>query len=210
MASHRERTKGGKRRHNESTHSWKVAGKMKSIGSGLLKTTPNGLNCLVLTGLLTALYGLLPVWAAERVLLKYRGFSRTVAVADLATLAASGEAPENLASLLEASGQQPEQLRSLLTNSLSASPVVLDKALNSRPGEWMLAQLGTAIHPVTGEASQQALRAAIILSAADDNTLTLLEILENYPTPEVVLEGDQIQRAYNRLEAFLTPLSIFL
>jgi hypothetical protein len=64
-------------------------------------------------------------WAAERVLLNYRGFSRTVAVQDLATLAESGEAPDNLASLLNAAGQRPEQLRSLLTNSLTADPVLL-------------------------------------------------------------------------------------
>jgi hypothetical protein len=166
------------------------------------------LKTLGVTALVTILLGLQTAWAAERVLLRYRGFSRTVAVADLATLAESGEASGRLASLLEASGQRPEQLRSLLTDPLRANPLILDRALNSRPGEWMLDQLGEAIHPPAGQASRQALRAAIMLSAADDGTLTLLEILENYPTPEVVLEGDQIQRAYNRLEAFLDPLSI--
>jgi len=170
-----------------------MAGKLKGFGISIF---------------LAILCGGPPAWAAERVLLHYRGFSRTVAVQDLATLAESGEAPDNLASLLDAAGQRPEQLRSLLTNSLRADPLILDRALNSRPGEWMLDQVGEAIHPPAGQASRQALRAAIMLSAADDSRLTLLEILENYPTPEVVLEGDQIHRAYNRLEAFLAPLAI--
>ncbi len=167
------------------------------------------LKLLGMTALVTALVGLSAAEAAEQVLLRYRGFSRTVAVEDLAILAESGEAPEELASLLDAAGQQPAELRSLLVDELTASPVLLDKALNSRPGEWMLDGLGDAVHPPSGEASRQALRAAIVLSAADDNTITLLEILENYPTREVVLEVEQIQSAYNRLSALLTPLSIF-
>ena len=106
-------------------------------------------------------------------------------------------------------GQRPEELRSLLTHSIETNPRILDRALNSYPGEWVLDQLGEAIHPPAGQASRQALRSAIVLSATDDGELTLLEILENYPTPEVVLEGDNIQQAYNRLQGFLNTLSIF-
>jgi hypothetical protein len=170
----------------------------------------DAVKALGLTALLTTAVNLQPSWASERVLLRYRGFSRAVPVEDLATLAASGETPDSVDGLLETAGQSPEGLRSLLTNELSASPVVLDQALNSWPGEWMLDQLGTAIHPPSGVASRQALRSALVLSAADDNSVTLLEMLENYPTPEIVLEGDQIQTAYQRLTIFLEPLSILL
>lgn len=165
---------------------------------------------LGLTALVTMALSAQAAWGAERVLLRYRGFSRAISVADLGTLAATGEASEPVARLLESADQRPEDLRSLLTRELSADPVVLDRALNSWPGEWVLDQLGSAIHPVSGSASRQALRSALVLSAADDNRLTLLEVLENYPTPEVVLEGEKIQSAYNRLSGFLEPLSILL
>lgn len=168
------------------------------------------LHGLGLAAFLIVLSGLQPALAAERVLLKYRGFSRTVAVDDLTTLSESGETSDSLSSLLNAAGQPPEELRTLLNNSVPASPVLLDKALNSWPGEWMLDQLGEAIHSPSGGASRQALRSAIVLSATDDNQVTVLEILENYPTPEVVLEGDRIHSAYNRFAEFLAPLSIFL
>lgn len=170
----------------------------------------NRLKLLGIPSLIAVTLGCQAAEAAERVSLRYRGFSRTVAVDDLFILAESGEAPEDLASLLDAAGQEPEDLRSLLVDELTVSPVLLDKALNSSPGEWVLDGLGDAVHPPSGEASRQALRSAIVLSAADDNTITLLEVLDNYPTPEVVMEGDQIQSAYDRLSAFLAPLSIFL
>lgn len=147
--------------------------------------------------------------AAERVLLRYRGFSRTVNTADLATLANTGEAPDDLASLLRAAGQNPQSLQSWLATPISADPQLLDTTLNSWPGEWMLDQVGNAIHSASGEASRQALRSAIVLSSSDDSQITLLEVLEHYPTPEVVVEGDQIKNAYDQLSRFLNPLSIF-
>jgi hypothetical protein len=151
-----------------------------------------------------------PVSAAQRVRINYRGFSRSVPVALLETLAGTGQASGVLRGLLNQAGQNPDQLRSLLTRPLAADPVVLDRSLNSRPGEWVLDYLGQSIHTGTGQANRQALRAALVLSASDDKQITLLEVLQNYPTEEVVLEGDNIQEVYTRLANFLRPLSIFL
>lgn len=148
--------------------------------------------------------------AAENVMLRYRGFSRTVAVADLATLAETGEVPASLAGLLRQVGQPPENLKAVLNHALTADVVMLDKALNSLPGEWMLDQVGQAIRPVSGEAGRQALRAALVLSASDNGEVTLLEVLQAYPTETVVLEVDQLQATYERINTFLQPVSSIL
>lgn len=152
----------------------------------------------------------MPGNAAEKVRLKYRGFSRTVPVALLTALANTGESSGVLGGLLNQAGQDAGELRSLLIRELPADPVILDRVLNSRPGEWVLDYLGESIHTGTGEADRQALRSALVLSASDDKQITLLEVLQHYPTEEVVLEGDNIQDAVNRLASFLRPLSIFL
>ncbi|PSN80856.1 hypothetical protein C8B47_04350 [filamentous cyanobacterium CCP4] len=151
-----------------------------------------------------------PGLAAERVRLNYRGFSRTVPVVLLELLANTGEATGVLGGLLNQAGQNPGELRSLLTRPLAADAVILDRSLNSRPGEWVLDYVGQSIHTGAGVADRQALRSALVLSASDDQQITLLELLQNSPTEEVVLEGDNIQAAYNRLASFLRPLSIFL
>ncbi|MEB3313471.1 MAG: alpha/beta hydrolase [Cyanobacteriota bacterium] len=149
-------------------------------------------------------------WAAEEVMLKYRGFSRTMPVSDLATLATTGEPSQSLGALLRQAGQSPQSLQSLLTRPLTADPILLDKALNSWPGEWLLDQLGTAVHPVAPEASRQALRSALVLSASPDRQITLLEVLQTYPTTTVVLEGDLIEPAYRQLAQFLQTLDRLL
>lgn len=152
----------------------------------------------------------LSAWAADDVLLTYRGFSRTVPVSELETLAETGEAPGGLGVLLRQAGQDPQELQRLLTRQLTVNAVTLDRALNSFPGEWLLDQVGTAIRPPAGEASRQALRSALVLSATDDNQITLLEVIQNYPTQTVVVDGVQIQAAYNRLATFIRPLSRIL
>lgn len=148
--------------------------------------------------------------AAENVVLQYRGFSRTVAVSDLVTLAETGEAPTSLAGMLRQVGQQPETLQTVLSQPLMTDVVMLDKALNSLPGEWMLDQVSQAIRPVSGEASRQALRSALVAAADDDGEVTLLEVLQAYPTETVVLEVDRLQATYNRISTVLQPISRFL
>jgi len=148
--------------------------------------------------------------AAEEVVLRYRSFSRTVAIADLATLAETGEAPAGLTGLLDQVGQSPETLQTVLNHRVITDGVVLDKALNSLPGEWLLDQLGQTIRPVSGEASRQALRSALVLSASDDGELTLLEVLQTYPTETVVLEVDQVESVLARIDTLLQPLSRLL
>lgn len=147
--------------------------------------------------------------AAETVLLRYQGFGRAVPVNDLAALAHTGQAPDSVGGLLNMANEDPATLQDVLTRNLSVDPNLLDKALYSWPGEWALDQMSGAIHPPSGQASRQALRSAIVLAAAEDRQVSLMEVLEKYPTPQVVLEGDQIANAYTQLATLLTSLSIF-
>ncbi len=146
---------------------------------------------------------LAPARAATEIMLTYQGFSRNIPIADLVSLTTTGEASPSLAALLAQAGQQPEDLRSLLLHPLSTDPVILDRVLNSWPGEWVLDQLATALHPVSAVASRQALRSSLVLAATPDGQLNLIEVLQTYPTEGVVLEGDRIESAYNQLETLL-------
>ena len=137
--------------------------------------------------------------AAERVLLKYGGLNRSVSVDELTVLAETGEASSSLKALLDTAGEEPETLRRGLNEELEVSPILLDQILNSSPGEWALDQVGEAIHPPSGRASRQALRSSFVLSASDDNQVTPLEVIQNYPTTEVQVEADRLQDTYGQV-----------
>ncbi len=66
----------------------------------------------------------------------------------------------------------------------------------------MLDKLSEAIHTPRGGADRQALRSALVLSAADDGQVSLLEIIQKYPTQDVYVETDRVVSAYNQLSKF--------
>lgn len=137
--------------------------------------------------------------AAEQVVLKYRAHERSVPVADLTRLAETGETTRQLNLYLRTAGYDAAEMQELLNREVEMDVVLLDSILNSFVGNYALDQVGKAIYPPSQRADRQALRAAIILSAADDNTVTLLEILQNYPTPEVHVDGNELANAYQTL-----------
>lgn len=144
--------------------------------------------------------------AAERVVLKYKILRESVSVPELTTFAQTGEASPDLQRYLRLSGQRPETVRQTLTRPIKVDPVLLDRVLNNPLGNEVLDQLGQAIQTPKGGAERQALRAALTLSASGDGTITLLEILQNYPTQEVIVDGDRIEGAYRRLNEFVDRL----
>ena len=137
--------------------------------------------------------------AAERVVLKYGWFQRSVAVSDLSTLAETGEASSELRSYLRLAGQSPARLRRDLNRDVDVNPVTLDRLLNTPLGDAALDQITPAIHTESGTADRQALRAALVLAASEDENISIIEVLEEYPTSEVYLDGDRIVDAYRQI-----------
>ncbi|MGA7934228.1 MAG: alpha/beta hydrolase [Kovacikia sp.] len=139
--------------------------------------------------------------AAERVVLKYGIFQQSVPVADLTTFAQTGEMTSSLEGY-KIADQESQKVRNALTKEVKMDVLLLDRGLNNPLGEALLDTLGEAIHTPTGDANRQALRAALVLAASNDGKVSLLEIIQKYPTKDVYVEGDRVIDAYNRLSKF--------
>ncbi|TVQ20077.1 MAG: alpha/beta hydrolase [Leptolyngbya sp. DLM2.Bin15] len=147
-------------------------------------------SCLVLG------WGMPAAIAAERIVFRYAGFERSLSVQELTTFAETGELSSNLAHYANRTDKDPDDLRRALVRPIPMRLVFLDAALNSWVGEMLLDRVGQTIHTSSGEANQQALRAALILSASDDDAITLLEVIQNYPTEEVYVDGENLLTTY--------------
>ncbi len=149
------------------------------------------------------------VIAAEQVVLKYRIFRESLSVPELTTFAQTGKLSSSLRVNLALARQNPQQMRQYLTQPVKVDPVLLDRVLNSKIGNFLLDEMSQTIHTPSRRADRQALRSALILSASRDRQLTLLEIIQNYPTSDVEVEGDRLEATYRqlrRLEATLENL----
>ncbi|MDF5725514.1 MAG: alpha/beta hydrolase [Rhizonema sp. PD37] len=148
--------------------------------------------------------------AAEKIVFKYGIFHATVPVSELTTLAETGEVSLRLNFFLSQAHKDPQTVRNTLRKEVTASPVLLDRALNNPIGEFLLDQIGQTIHTPSDQANQQALRSAVVLSAQQDNKLSLIEILQNYPNQEVDVEGKRLADTYNQLSLLAERLQNLL
>mgnify|MGYP001104854875 CR=1 FL=1 len=130
--------------------------------------------------------------AAERVIITLGGLSRSFDVADLRNFAETGEQTPNLRFIFNVADQNPDDVQAIFNEELPVSLRTIDSITYSLPGEYALFQLGRRFSTRSGDANIQALRAGLILSASDDNQVSLIEFLENYPTDALYVDGLQL------------------
>jgi Alpha/beta hydrolase of unknown function (DUF1400) len=137
--------------------------------------------------------------AAQKVVLKYSAIRMTLPVAELKNFAETGKMSPALEMLLGSAKKDPETVRRSLNQPLKVNQKLLEQALNSQIGETILDEVSQVIRTPSGNEHRQALASALLLSAKDDDRITLLEAIENYPAPEVSVEGDKLVEAYGKL-----------
>jgi hypothetical protein len=139
--------------------------------------------------------------ASQQIVLKYKIFQRSLPVQDLTTLSETGGVSKKLQYYIDKTHQDPEKVRQTLTQNVEIDPVTLDRVLNSPAGDALLDQLSKYIYTPSHRDDRQALRAALSLSASNDRQINLLEIMQNYPTPRVYLDGERLLDAYQDLKS---------
>ncbi len=143
-----------------------------------------------------------PAVAAQKVIVKAGMFRVSVPVSQLEYFAETGEVTSSLSEIVKATKQDPQVVRHALTREVPVDFLLLDRALNHPLGELLLDKLGEVVHTPSNQANRQALRSAVVLSAAADSKISLLEVIQNYPTSEVEVEGDRIIEAAEQLRRF--------
>ena len=154
---------------------------------------------LVLIASASILFSSTSTIAAERVMLKYRIFRESISVEELSTFAKTGELSRSLQLNLALARQKPSLVRQYLTEPVPVNLVLLDRLLNSQAGNFLLDEISQAIHSPSRQADRQALRSALILSASSEQNISLIEVIQNYPTQEVQIEGDRLENIYQQL-----------
>lgn len=130
----------------------------------------------------------------------YGPLQGSLLIRDLANLAKTGEISRSLRSYLKLAKVNPENLRNLLTKEVKVNLRFLDTNLNSILGEYALFQIGQIASTRSQQANIQALRSALVLSASDDNRISLIEFLEKYPLSQVYVDGVKLARQFRSIK----------
>ncbi|HEY9700248.1 MAG TPA: alpha/beta hydrolase [Trichocoleus sp.] len=158
-----------------------------------------------------------PAVAADQLVVTYGPLGRSIPIQDLRNLAETGKTTRQLRWYLNVANLDAETLQEVLTKEVQINQQLIDRVTYSLPGEFLLHQAGNTIHTRSERANIQALRAALLLSTSGDNKISLLEFLEQYPTPELYVDGvsivklvNDVDRIRDRVEPIVTAVESFL
>ncbi|MEX0270344.1 alpha/beta hydrolase [Leptolyngbyaceae cyanobacterium UHCC 1019] len=144
-----------------------------------------------------------PGYGAERIFVAYNILERSISVRALEDYAKTGVMDEDLAVYAQYAPQKVLQdLRSALVAKANLSSVTLAQFLYSPQGDAALKRLGQVIQPESRLSGSKAIRAALILAAAEPDGLTLLNFLRKFPTRGIRIDVErslQVVGELNRL-----------
>jgi len=143
-----------------------------------------------------------PTIAAEKITLKYGIFSESVTNNQLEEFVLTGNLEGSLGDLLKQNTSLNLILQKSLKREIPIKISTLDKALNHIIGEFFLDRIGQVIQMPAGGANKQAIRAALILSA-QDNQISMLEVIKNYPDEELVVDIEKIEKLQDDVSRFV-------
>lgn len=135
-----------------------------------------------------------PALTNKNLVFQFGPFGRSIPMADLTRFAETGELSSGWQFFFNVAGVDSEAVRAALNEEISVELGFLDRTLNGLLGEFLLYQISQVVHTPSNTTNIQALRAATILSVAEDNRLSLLELLQQYPTQEVHINGTRLAR----------------
>jgi len=123
------------------------------------------------------------VRAADRVYVSYGILERSIPVSSLEAYAKDGTIDDDLAVYAQyGDAKQLKLLKSALVARAEIDLVTVAQFLYTPQGEVLLKRLGQVIQPESRDSGFKAIRAALILAAADPDGLTLLNVLRRFPT----------------------------
>jgi translocation and assembly module TamB len=136
----------------------------------------------------------------EQVVISYGPLALSLPLRDLETLAATGSIPSAWRPYLNLAGISADDLRQGLNQSAQVDVVLVDRLLNSPFGQELLTSVGQVVRTPSRQTSVQALRAALVMAAQDDNQLSLLELFQQYPLQELHIDAAQLIRMMENTE----------
>lgn len=133
-----------------------------------------------------------PATSADEVVISYGFFERTVSIAELEAFAQGAGLSHQLseyAKNLRLTEQELATIQQVLTQQADFNAVDVAQFLYTVQGESLLEVMGDVIQTPTRLSGSKAIRAGLILAAADEaEGLSILNFLKKYPTPAIRID----------------------
>jgi predicted dienelactone hydrolase len=139
-----------------------------------------------------------PAHGAAQIRFWYAPFGEfTIYISDLEEFVKDGQINKRLELYLgRLTTQQQTQVRDILSTRYNISHIAIANFTYSLIGEILVKRLGKIVKITPNQNGFLALRSALILSAASDQGLSVLDVLQRYPVPVIYLDLPKALQAY--------------
>ncbi|NES64260.1 MAG: alpha/beta hydrolase [Okeania sp. SIO2D1] len=149
--------------------------------------------------------------ATQKIVIELVGPIRaSIKVKDLRVFAETGKTTKTISQALGISKINPNTVRGLMTLEVGANVSNLAKVLYSNLGQNVTKGIAEVVQTRHNYESDKALRSSIILAAADDNRISVLEVLEKYPTEEMHIDVGKINEIVDKVKGTIGNLEELL
>ncbi|MGF1459029.1 MAG: alpha/beta hydrolase [Leptolyngbyaceae cyanobacterium] len=150
--------------------------------------------------------------ALTEVRLSYSGISLgKIAVSDLVSFSESGQLSPSLAALLRLAKVEQSTALQVLNQEVSVDSGLLSDASYTFVGESFFQLIGTSVSlPDSSTQSWTYLRDALLTAAADDNTVSAIEVLQAIDTDVITVDAEKVGEVAQEIQADASILEDFL
>lgn len=132
----------------------------------------------------------MPAYSAEKIILRYGPLEFSLARESLERYAQAGTIATDLGAFIARLDEnQRQKFREILATKADLDTIAVSQFFYSTQGEAILNLLGKVVQTRSGESGFYALRSALILASADEQGLTPLNIIKQFPTSEILLNS---------------------
>ena len=144
--------------------------------------------------------------AAELLVVRFKQEEVTITTREIAEFVDTGFLPVQLQEFLDEHKQVPEDLRQVLTDRIKIDRKFVDKALDSSIGRFALLKLDELIQNSSVQEDLESLKTAIVEEVDELGSISLLGLIEAYPTPTIRLNLSGLETAYADAKHFIEDI----
>lgn len=93
--------------------------------------------------------------------------------------------------------------RTVLTREIVITRPFTEQNFKNPIANFLVLQLNKVLTPTAMPDNLEPLRTAVVASYRDDQRISMLELMSNYPEREMIVQLPRVERAYNRVNAFV-------
>ena len=149
--------------------------------------------------------------ALEEIKLAYRGLQiGALPVEDLVDFANTGQPSRNIQALLTVIEMEQDAAFALLTDQAAIDNRLLSQATQTFIGESFLQLIGTTMEvPEAPGQSWQYLRNALLAAAADDNQVSVIEVLQALNANSIIVDTEKVGEVSEQVRHDLAVMQAF-